>query len=63
MEPQIDVAAACEPTEAEVHAEMALLFDASDQAPCVFAVTMACIEPEFYSHTQDFLKQGKFEPT
>jgi hypothetical protein len=57
-EEKIDITAACEPTDEEVRAEMTMLFDAAEQTPSVFAVTMACIEPEYDTQILDFLRQG-----
>ncbi len=59
QEEQIDITAASEPTDDEVKAEMAAMFDLSEQTSTVFAITMACIDPEFDAQTEDFLRRGE----
>jgi hypothetical protein len=61
VEPDIiNLDAAAEPLEEEVKAEMGVMFGggASEVDPTIFAVTMACIDPQYEGQTLEFLQHG-----
>jgi hypothetical protein len=60
VEPEINLDAAAEPLEEEIKAEMGVMFGggASEVEPTIFAVTMACIDPQYEGQTLEFLQHG-----